>query len=201
MNNAPFSELVIASHNAGKVREIAELLEPLNIKVYSATDLDLPEPEETGDTYAENAALKSLAAAQASGKVALADDSGLSVHDLDGWPGIYSARVAGPDKDFSLAFTKIWKKLAEKEITNAQASFFCVLSLAWPDGKEVNFTGEVKGHIISEQRGANGFGYDPIFIPEGYQHTFGEMEPAAKKDISHRADAFRQFLEWLKKRA
>lgn len=189
------SELVLASHNAGKVREIRELLAPYGVTVLSAADLGLAEPEETGTTFAANAELKARAAAAASGKAALADDSGLAVHLLDGDPGIYSARWAGPERDFRLAMETVWHKLREKGArtdADRRAHFVAALSLAWPDGHCETVEGRVYGTLVWPPRGDRGFGYDPIFMPDGYDITFGEMDPDRKHDISHRADAFRK---------
>jgi len=184
--------LLIASHNAGKVREIGELLAPFRVEVISAADLGLPEPEETGHTFADNALLKAHAAAKAARLPALADDSGLAVEALDGAPGIYSARWAGPGKDFGAAMQKVEELL--RGVEDRSAKFVCVLALAWPDGHADVFAGEVIGEIAWPPRGNNGFGYDPIFIADGHDITFGEMEPAAKHAISHRADAFRKLV-------
>lgn len=186
--------LVLATHNPGKVPEIAALVEPLGYQVISAGELGLPEPEETGTTYRENAELKALASAQASGKPALADDSGLSVAALGGAPGIYSARWAGPEKDFSAAMRRVADALLMSGQYDRSAQFICALSLAWPDGHVETFQGQVSGSICWPARGERGFGYDPIFIPNGYDITFGEMDPDAKHAMSHRADAFRQLL-------
>ena len=184
--------LVVASHNLGKVREIADLLKPFALDVVSAGDLGLPEPEETGTTYVANAELKALAAAMASGLPSLADDSGVSVTALGGKPGIYSARWSGPDRDFGLAMTKVQEALgAEKD---RRAAFICVLCLAWPDGGVRHFEGRIDGTLIWPPRGDCGFGYDPMFVPEGYDITFGEMEPDRKHEISHRARAFRKLV-------
>jgi XTP/dITP diphosphohydrolase len=196
------SPLVIATHNEGKAREIGELLAPLNMKVLSAASLGLPEPEETGATFAENAILKSVAAAGASHHAALADDSGLCVEGLDGAPGVYSARWAGPKKDFSLAMERIRTELTAKNITpeGAPAYFICVLSLTSPEGETRTFEGRVEGTLTFPPRGSKGFGYDPIFIPKGYKETFAEMEPAAKHAMSHRARAFAAFTAHLAQR-
>jgi XTP/dITP diphosphohydrolase len=185
--------LVIASHNPGKVREIAELLAPFAVAVVSAGDLGLPEPEETGATFAENAALKARAAATAAGLPALADDSGLVVPALDGAPGIYSARWAGPEKNFRIAMQKVETALAGK--ADRRAYFACALALAWPDGHVEPFEGEVHGRLVWPPRGDRGFGYDPMFRADGHDETFGEMEPAAKHRISHRARAFRLLVD------
>lgn len=190
--------LVIASHNAGKVREIYDLLAPFGVAPISAAELNLPEPEETGLTFIANAELKAHAAAKASGLPALADDSGLSVDALDGAPGIYSARWAGPAKDFGLAMDKVRAALISSElgqIEGARATFFAALTLAWPDGAAHSFLGRVDGSLIWPPRGQKGFGYDPIFLPDGYDITFGEMEPAKKHAISHRAHAFSQLID------
>jgi XTP/dITP diphosphohydrolase len=186
------SELVVASHNAGKVREILELLAPYGIAVLGAGELGLPEPEETGVTFAENAILKARAAALGSGKLALADDSGLSVAALGGAPGIYSARWAGPKKDFYAAMARIERELGDKD---RAAKFVCVLALARPSGDVEVFEGAVHGHLEFPPRGKNGFGYDPIFVADGMKETFGEIAPAKKHAISHRADAFAKFAK------
>ncbi|OAN49103.1 non-canonical purine NTP pyrophosphatase [Paramagnetospirillum marisnigri] len=184
--------LVIASHNAGKVREIGELLAPFGVAVVSAGTLGLAEPEETGETFVANAELKALAAAKASGLPALADDSGLAVEALGGAPGIYSARWAGESKDFAFAMAKVHEAMgAEKD---RSARFVCALSLAWPDGHCDSFEGVVEGEIVWPPRGTQGFGYDPFFLPRGGGLTFGEMDPAAKHEISHRADAFAKLV-------
>lgn len=185
--------LVIASHNPGKVKEIAELVRPFGVAVVSAGALGLPEPEETGSSFAENAALKARAAAAAAGLPALADDSGLVVPALDGAPGIYSARWAGPGKDFSVAMEKVEKALAGKD--DRRAHFACALALAWPDGHVELFEGTVHGSLVWPPRGTRGFGYDPMFLADDRDETFGEMEPAEKHRISHRARAFRLLVE------
>lgn len=187
------SELVIATHNQGKVREIADLLGPYILSFESAGALGLPEPEETGKTFAENAKIKALAAAMASGKPALADDSGLSVNVLGGDPGIYSARWAGPEKDFALAMRKVEDALGDS--TDRRAAFVCALALAWPDGHVEIFEGRAQGRMIYPPRGEKGFGYDPVFVPEGHNVTFAEMEPVEKHRISHRAAAFSRLVE------
>jgi XTP/dITP diphosphohydrolase len=184
--------LVIATHNPGKRREIAELLADFDADVVSAGDLGLPEPEETGTTFTANAELKARAAAEASGLPALADDSGLAVTALDGAPGIYSARWGGPDKDFMAAMTRVEKELGDA--ADRSARFVCALSLCWPDGHIETFEGEVRGTLVWPPRGERGFGYDPMFIADGHELTFGEMEPDAKHAISHRADAFHKLV-------
>lgn len=189
-------KLVIASHNQGKVREIRELLAPFGIEPVSAGELNLPEPEETGTTFIANAELKALASATASGLPALADDSGLCVDALDGAPGIYSARWAGEGKDFAVAMEKVTQALDEQEVApeDRTAHFVCALCLAWPDGHTESFEGRVSGTLVWPMRGEHGFGYDPIFKPEGFDITFGEMEPQRKHDMSHRARAFEQLV-------
>ncbi|HEX3500419.1 MAG TPA: RdgB/HAM1 family non-canonical purine NTP pyrophosphatase [Stellaceae bacterium] len=184
--------LVIATHNPGKLREIAALIAPFGATVLAAGALGLAEPEETGATFEANAALKAHAAAQASGLPALADDSGLVVPALGGDPGIYSARWAGPDKDFSLAMRRVEAALAGK--TDRRAFFVAVLALAWPDGHLEGFRGEAHGTLVWPPRGERGFGYDPMFLPEGGVLTYGEMDPDEKHRISHRAIAFRQLV-------
>lgn len=186
------SRLVVASHNAGKVREIRDLLAPFKADVISASELHLPEPEETALTFIGNAELKAHAAATGANLPALADDSGLVIDALDGAPGIYSARWAGPTKDFAVAFERIQRATTGK--TNTRAHFVCALSLAWPDGHVESFEGKISGHLTFPPRGDKGFGYDPIFITDGFEVTFAQMEPHEKYAISHRADAFRQLV-------
>lgn len=190
-------DLVIASHNPGKVREIGALLKPLGVRAISAGALDLGEPEETEDSFAGNALLKARAAALGAGLPALADDSGLSVAALDGAPGIYSARWAGPDKDFGHAMARVHEALGDAP--DRQAKFVCALAIALPGegqvgGEEAVFEGEVSGEIVWPPRGEHGFGYDPVFQPAGYTVTFGEMDPGAKHAMSHRAAAFTRLL-------
>jgi len=189
-----FSEgkLVIASHNAGKVREIGELLAPFGVEVVSAGALGLDEPEETGTTFVANAELKAHAAAKAANLPALADDSGLAVECLGGDPGIYSARWAGPSKDFAAAMALVNDRMGASP--DRRGRFVCALALAWPDGQCETFEGVVEGEMVWPPRGAHGFGYDPMFQPLGRAETFGEMDPAAKHEISHRADAFRKLV-------
>lgn len=184
--------LVIATHNPGKLREIAELLGQWVPTLRSAGELGLPEPEETGDSFVANAELKARAAA-AAGHIALADDSGLVVPALGGDPGIHSARWAGPGKDFAAAMRRVEDGLAGKD--DRSAYFVCALSLAWPDGHVETVEGRCTGSLAWPPRGDKGFGYDPIFVPDGFDITFGEMDPAAKHAMSHRADAFRQLVE------
>ena len=178
--------LVIASHNGGKVREIGELLAPHGIEGVAASALGLPEPEETGATFLANAELKARAAA-AAGLPALADDSGLEVAALDGAPGIYSARWAGPERDFAHAMAEVHDRLGDRP---REAAFIAALALAWPDGHVECFEGRVEGRLVWPPRGNRGFGYDPIFVPAGHGETFGEMAPEAKARITHRARAF-----------
>jgi len=193
--------LVVASHNPGKVWEIKQLIKPYGLDAVAAGELKLPEPEETETTFAGNARLKAMASATASGHPALADDSGLEVDALDGAPGIYSARWAGPEKDFSLAMKKIADKFAAKKSVGLfnwntekpAANFICALCLAWPNGKTEIFEGRVDGHLVWPPRGGNGFGYDPIFIADGQTETFGEIAPEAKHALSHRRRAFDLF--------
>ncbi len=189
MKLRPGDTLVVASHNPGKVREIMELLAPYRLHVIGAKDLELEEPEETEDSFAGNAALKARFVANATGHIALADDSGLAVTALDGAPGIYSARWA-PGKDFDAAMARVERELNEKGATDLSAKFVCALALAQPHEEPKIFQGEVHGHLVFPGRGTNGFGYDPIFVADGMTQTFGEMIPAAKHDMSHRARAF-----------
>jgi len=185
--------LLVASHNPGKVLEIADLLSPYGIVVRGAAELGLPEPEETGASFAENAMLKARAAAVAGELVALADDSGLSVTALGGAPGIYSARWAGPKKNFALAMARVERELKTKSAKDLSAKFVCALALAMPSGEIDLFEGEVQGHLVFPPRGRNGFGYDPIFVADGMKQTFGEIQPTQKHAISHRARAFEKF--------
>lgn len=185
-------QLVIASHNTGKVGEIAALLEPYAVEAVAASALNLTEPEETGATFLANAELKALAAARAALLPALADDSGLVVPVLDGAPGINSSRWAGPERDFAQAMARVERALADE--SDRRAHFVCALSLAWPDGHVESFEGRADGTLVFPPRGDKGFGYDPIFQPVGYQVTYGEMERGAKHAISHRADAFRKLI-------
>lgn len=189
-------KLVVASHNPGKLWEIRQLIAPYGFEAVSAGELGLPEPEETEPTFEGNARLKALAAAVGSGLPALADDSGLEVEALDGAPGIYSARWAGPTKDFGLAMLKVHDALRERGAWSSgalRANFISVICLAWPDGTHQHFAGWVFGTLVWPPRGGNGFGYDPMFVPEGGTSTFGEMEPKAKYAISHRTRAFEAF--------
>ncbi len=195
--------LVIASHNQGKVREIRALLEPFGIEPVSAADLGLAEPEETGTSFSENASLKAHASAQASGCVALADDSGLCVAALGGAPGVYTADWAerqwfeGPQgRDWYMAMGKVEGRLAELGAdVDRSAYFVCTLALAWPDGHAEVFEGRVNGALTWPPRGTLGFGYDPVFVANGFDQTFAELDPAHKHAISHRADAFAKLIE------
>jgi XTP/dITP diphosphohydrolase len=181
--------IVAATHNPGKAREIAALLDG-NYRIVTAAEVNLPEPDETESTFVGNALLKARHAADASGEVALADDSGLSVAALDGAPGIFSARWAGPGKDFAMAMQKVEERLDEVGAHDRRAWFTSALAVAWPDGPAVVVEGKVFGEVTFPPRGDRGFGYDPIFIPEGHAETFGQMDPAAKDAMSHRALAF-----------
>jgi len=192
------TRLVVASHNPGKLREIADLVGPYGLDVVSAGALGLPEPEETETTFAGNARLKAVAAATGSALPALSDDSGLEVEALGGQPGIYSARWAGPAKDFGLAMQRVRDELETAGAwtgNGPRANFTCALSLAWPDGEAHIFEGKVFGRLVWPPRGTKGFGYDPMFLPDGETLTFGEMDPAAKHAISHRARAFALFVD------
>lgn len=202
-------KLVIASHNAGKVREIRPLLEPYGIDPISAGDLNLPEPAETGTTFAQNALLKAHASAKGSGLPALADDSGLCVTALGGAPGVYTADWAerqnfeaaafdGMGRDWYMAMGKVEGKLAEQGVdVDRSAYFICTLALAWPDGHAEIFEGRLSGHLIWPPRGTLGFGYDPVFSPDGFDQSFAELDPAEKHAMSHRADAFKKLVEAL----
>lgn len=190
------TKLVLASHNKGKLLEIADLLKPHAVEVVSAGDLGLPEPEETEPDFAGNARLKALAAAQASGLPALADDSGFCVAALDGAPGVFSARWAGPSKDFAAAMQLVHDRIgtSSESGSDTRAWFVCVLCLAWPDGHTDSFLGRVDGRIAWPPRGDLGFGYDPMFVPAGGSLTYGETDPGEKHATSHRARAFEQLL-------
>jgi len=181
-------QLVLATHNPGKLREIAALMTPYGIAVQSAGALGLPEPDETAPDFAGNAQIKALAAAQATGLPALADDSGFCVAGLDGAPGVLSARWAGPDKDFGPAIARVLTELGDGD---RRAWFVCALCMAWPDGHTDTFMGRVDGTVVTP-RGTAGFGYDPAFLPQGGSLTYGEMEPGLKHNVSHRARAMAQ---------
>jgi XTP/dITP diphosphohydrolase len=187
----PGTRIVVATHNPGKARELAEILEN-RYDLVTAGALGLPEPEETETTFEGNALLKARAAARASGLIALADDSGLSVKALGGAPGIYSARWAGETKDFRLAMAKIEQELHAAGASESSAWFTCALAVAWPEGPAVVVEGRLDGDIVFPARGDRGFGYDPIFVPKGESQTFGEMDPIKKDAMSHRALAFAQ---------
>ncbi len=193
---APGTRLVLASHNQGKLAEIAALLRAPDgtprVDLVSAGDLGLPEPEETAPDFTGNARLKAQAAAFASGLPALADDSGFSLAALGGAPGVHSARWAGPEKNFAAAMAEINRRLGAAE--DRRAWFSCALALAWPDGETATFLGRVEGHAVWPPRGTNGFGYDPMFVPLGAHETYGEMAPARKHEVSHRARAFAALL-------
>jgi XTP/dITP diphosphohydrolase len=196
-------KLVIATHNPGKLREIQDLLAPLGIDCVSAAELGLPEPEEIGNTFVDNADLKAREAADLSGLPALADDSGLAVDALHGLPGIFSARWAEDEdgnRDFSRAMERVWREVeAAGADAGHDAHFACALSLAWPDNGQVeSFEGSVDGTLVWPPRGNRGFGYDPMFVPAGYDQTFGEFDPNEKHGISHRADAFRKLVAALR---
>ena len=201
--------IVVASHNAGKIREIADLIGPFGFSAKSAADLNFEEPDETGTTFEENAAIKALASAKASGLPALSDDSGIVIDALDGAPGVYTANWAEREdgsRDFDMAMEKVEKALAERGAAKPEqrtARFVSVLCLAWPDGHTEIFRGEVEGKVVWPPRGTQGFGYDPVFQPDGYDVTFGEMsaeqkhgwKPGDSQALSHRARAFKRFVE------
>ncbi|GAB4362249.1 MAG: RdgB/HAM1 family non-canonical purine NTP pyrophosphatase [Kiloniellaceae bacterium] len=186
----PGDRLVLATHNKGKYRENAALLAPYGLEVLSAGDLGLPEPEETGASFEENAVLKARAACAATGLPAIADDSGLAVPALGGQPGIYTARWAGPDRDFFIAMKRVHDELGDSP--DRRGFFVCNLSVAWPDGHTASFEGRVEGTLVWPIRGEKGFGFDPMFQPKGFEVTFGEMEMEKKEAMSHRARAFAQ---------
>mgnify|MGYP001332917783 CR=1 FL=1 len=188
-------KLIIASHNKGKVKEISEILKPFSIDCISAEKVGLPEPHENGSTFEENSRIKALSASSHSQQISLSDDSGLCVNALGGEPGIFSARWAGPDKDFSKASRLIEEKLLNKN--NFAAKFVCVLTLAWPDMYSETFRGEVNGRLTFPPKGNNGFGYDPIFIPRDHKYTFGQMKYSKKLKIDHRYKAFKKIKKFF----
>ncbi|MGQ0662721.1 MAG: RdgB/HAM1 family non-canonical purine NTP pyrophosphatase [Pseudomonadota bacterium] len=189
------SHLVIASHNPGKLREIAALMAPFGIAAIAAGDLGLAAPEESGTSFEDNATLKAGAASRGAGRPAIGDDSGLVVPALGGRPGLNSARWAGPERDFSRAMRRLEAALAGA--SDRRAFFVAALALAWPDGQVETFRGEVHGRLVWPPRGEHGFGYDPMFVPDGHEQTFAEMEPAAKRRIGHRGVAFRKLAAAL----
>jgi XTP/dITP diphosphohydrolase len=196
MTDRQFTEdtLIIATHNVGKMREIKMLFAGFDFTILSAKDLSLDEPDETENSFIGNAVLKARAAALVSGKAALADDSGLSVTALDGAPGVYSARWAGPNRDFNIAMAAVKEALIKTQTDDMRAEFICALALVWPDGYSVSVEGKIHGVLKFPARGTRGFGYDPIFQPNGHNISFGEMDPDAKHAISHRADAFAKLI-------
>ena len=187
--------IVIATHNAGKARELAELFAIVGVETVSAAELGIDEPEETGKSFAENATLKAEAAAKSSGLPAVADDSGLEVSALGGAPGIHSARLGGPHKDFALAMERVNRELKASGSNDRTAKFVCVLAYARPNAETIATRGAIVGTLTWPPRGTRGFGYDPIFVPQGYDQTFGEMEPSLKDSISHRARAFEKLMQ------
>ena len=190
-------KLVIASHNVGKIREMRVLLEPFGVEVLSVGDFDLDEPEETESTFAGNARIKAHFAAKATGLPAMSDDSGIEVDALDNAPGVYTADWAETPngRDFPMAMTKVWNLLEDKQAPAPRtARFCCTLCLAWPDGHDEIFAGKVDGQVVWPMQGDLGFGFDPIFLPDGETETFGQMDPAKKHGMSHRADAFRKLV-------
>ena len=195
-------KVIVASHNSGKVREIKSLLKPYSFTIQSASDLKIKEPKETGKNFIENAILKAKFVSKKSGCIALADDSGLCINLLNGEPGIYSARWAGKDKDFKLAIKKIEKKLIKIDPNSNikyRSHFCCALALSFPNGQTISFQGKVYGQLQFPSKGLNGFGYDPIFVPNGYKKTFGEMNYSYKERISHRQKAFKKLKKYLLK--
>ncbi len=196
----PFKEkkLVIASHNAGKIAEIRDLLAPFSVEIVSVSEFNLPEPDETEDTFAGNARIKAHFAAKNTGLPALADDSGICVDALNGAPGVYTANWAETEtgRDFEMAMQKVWNKVQESNTLEPfTAHFNATLCLAWPDGHDEIFEGQAKGTLTWPMRGKNGFGFDPMFVPLDHKQTFGEMQPAEKKRLSHRTKAFKMLVE------
>ncbi len=190
-------EIIFASHNKGKIAEIKQILNPLGINVISSDDIDLPDVEETGTTFEENAALKATTIAKIKGVPCIADDSGLCVTALNGRPGVYSARYA-PNRDFDKAMDKLLQEIQETNNQDRTAYFACVLVLAYPDGKYQSFEGKVDGKIAFDKQGSNGFGFDPVFIPDGYDKTFAELGFEIKNKISHRGRALEKFTQYVK---
>lgn len=191
------TEILFASHNAGKIAEIKQMLQPFGITVKSAADMDFPDVEETGTTFAENSLLKSQTIAKSLGVPCIADDSGLCVDALNGAPGVYSARYA-PDRNFDKGMDKLLKEMSESGNPSRKAHFSCVISLAFPDGRYELFEGRVDGRIAAQKMsGAQGFGYDPLFVPDGYDVSFAQMEKADKNKISHRGRAMQKLKEYL----
>ena len=197
MNVRVFEEkkLVIASHNKGKVREIRELLKPLNIKILSAHELQITEPVEDGLTFEENALIKSKFVSKETGLPCISDDSGICFKDLNDAPGIYSARWSGEEKNFDLAMLKVHKAIKKVLKPNLKCNFVCSLSICWPDQFDVTVSGSVDGIFTWPPKGQNGFGYDPIFTPIGFKKTYGELEPSFKHSISHRSIAFNKLID------
>ena len=189
-------KIIFASHNKGKISEIKEILSPLGIDVLSGEDLDLPDVEETGKTFEENAYIKALAAAKKQNIPCFADDSGLCVDAMGGKPGVYTARYA-PNRDFDKGMDKLLTELAETNSNNRAAHFSCVIVLAYPDGRYKSFEGRVDGSIASQKSGKAGFGYDPIFIPTGFTRSFAEFNSDEKNKISHRGRALQKFIKYL----
>jgi len=189
---APGTRLVLASHNKGKLAELADLLRPYHVEIISAGELGLPEPDETAPDFAGNARIKALAATMATGLPAFSDDSGFCAAALSGQPGVLSARWAGPDKDFAKAMALVNERVGD--LLDRRAWFVAALCLAWPDAHTETFVGRVDGTMVWPPRGNKGFGYDPMFVPEGGSVTFGEMEPEVKHAVSHRAKAFGQLM-------
>ncbi len=190
-----FKKIVLATHNQGKVSEFREMFDGYEVEIISAAEFDLPEPEETGETFQENAALKAILAMKATGLPALADDSGMCVNALDGQPGIYSARWGGEKKDFNAAMKRVNDELGDNK--DRSAFFFCSLALAWPDGEVDVFDGHIDGELVWPPRGENGFGYDPMFVPENDTRTFGEMKQLEKNKMNHRAHAFANLMDYF----
>lgn len=190
-------ELIFASHNAGKIKEIREMIEPLGIELKTYKEIDIPDVEETGTTFAENSLLKSSKIAEITGIACIADDSGLCVDALNGAPGVYSARYA-PDRDFDKGMEKLLAEIAKSHNLDRSAHFSCVISLAYPDGKYELFEGRINGKIAEQKQGTGGFGYDPIFIPEGYDKSFAELGNEIKNKISHRGRAMQKLSQYLR---
>ncbi len=188
-------KIVIASHNIGKIREIKDLLEPLDIQIFSAYDLKITEPDENGSTFEENALIKSSFVSKSTGLPCISDDSGICFKDLNDKPGIYSARWAGEEKNFDIAMLKINDEITKVIKPTFECYFVCSLSLCWPDHYHITVSGQVEGTFTWPPRGVNGFGYDPIFKAKGFDMTFGELDPILKHSISHRSIAFKKLID------
>ena len=198
MQSKKIKEILIGSNNNGKIKEIKDLL-PKKLKIYTPKEYKIKSPKETGNTFKKNSYLKAKYFSKKTGKICLADDSGLEIYILDKLPGIYSARWAGKKKNFNMAISKVYKKIKKKKLKNnkVKARFVCALTIYWPNGKFISSIGKISGNISKNKIGKKGFGYDPIFIPEGKKLTFGQMRPSLKYKIDHRFKAFKKLKNFL----